>query len=222
MQVSERRQQLRDRLVEAAERIIAGQGLSGLKARDLAQEAGCAVGAIYTVFSDLDALVLEVNMRTLALFESYIVRATASGEEDDIGQARPAMDSAPDATERALLGLVRLARAYLTFAQDHPLRWRTLFQHRLPGGQSPPDWYLAEQSRLFRYIEAPLALLCPGLADDERLLRARSLFSSTHGLVSLGLDEKLMALPGPLLARELEVIVRALGRGLAQNPTPCP
>ncbi len=46
---------LREALVSAAERTVAAQGLSGLRARDLAREAGCAVGAIYTVFPDLDA-----------------------------------------------------------------------------------------------------------------------------------------------------------------------
>ena len=203
-EASDRRSSLRETLVEAAERIIAEHGLSGLKARDLAREAGCAVGAIYTAFPDLDGLVLAVNLRTLALFEAAIAR---SGEE-----APPVPPGVPGAVDE----LVRLALAYLAFAQAHALRWRALFRHRMAGGVVP-DWYRAEQGRLFSYIEAPLARLCPGLPEDARSLRARSLFSCTHGLVSLGLDEKLMALPHPVLASELEAVVRALGAGLAAD-----
>ena len=42
--------QLRDRLIDIAQEMIAAQGLDGLKARDLAAAAGCALGAIYTAF----------------------------------------------------------------------------------------------------------------------------------------------------------------------------
>ena len=205
MDVGERRAALREALVEAAERIIAAEGLSALKARDLAHQAGCAVGAIYTAFPDLDALVLVVNLRTLTLFESTIGRN---------GEDAPPL---PRDTAAVLDELVRLALAYLRFAQAHALRWQALFQHRNAGG-AVPDWYRAEQARLFRYIEAPLARLCPGLSDGERALRARSLFSCTHGLVSLGLEERLMALPPDVLAQELETMVRALGQGLATRP----
>lgn len=197
----ERRELLRQRLIGAAERTIAMHGLPALKARDLAQEAGCAIGAIYNVFPDLDALVLQVNLRTLALFEDAITGAEGTGG--------PADD------------LVRLALAYLHFVRSHMLRWRALFQHRMSGGPVP-DWYRAEQGRLFHYIEAPLAALCPGLSSAERATRARSLFSCTHGLVSLGLDEKLMALPPDTLAAEVETLVRALARGLASPPPPAP
>jgi AcrR family transcriptional regulator len=208
MDADARRSLLHEKLVEAAERTIAARGLPALKARDLAREAGCAVGAIYNVFPDLDGLILAVNMRTLALFEAAIA---GSGEG-----AAPSCGSEADA---AVNDLARLALAYLAFAQAHAPRWRALFQHRMASGQVP-EWYRAEQGRLFRYIEVPLARLCPDLAGEERTLRARSLFSSTHGIVSLGLDEKLMALPPAALARELEAVVRALGRGLASGPGP--
>ncbi len=78
---------------------------------------------------------------------------------------------------------MRLAVAYLRFAGEHPMRWRALFQHRRE--TPPPDWYLREQGRLFRTIEGPLQVLCPRLEQGERALLARSLFSATHGLVSL-------------------------------------
>lgn len=204
MPTAERRTELRAALVDAAERVIVERGLPSLRARDLAAEVGCALGAIYTVFPDLDALVLEVNVRTLGVFEAVIART--AGE---------APDERPDS---AVSELVRLGVAYLTFASEHPRRWRALFQHRLSGDRLPPAWFIEEQARLFRLIERPLGALCPSLDGAERELLARTLFSATHGVVGLGLDEKLAALPVVVVRAQLEIVIRAMSQGLALGP----
>lgn len=199
MDADGRRAALREALISAAERVVVADGLGALRARDLAREAGCAVGAIYSVFPDLDTLILQVNLRTLELFEAEIGHGGVQGGVQG---------------EDAVEELVRLAVAYLRFAEAHGARWRALFQHRSAAGEVP-DWYRGEQARLFSYIEAPLDRLCPGLSPGMRAVRARSLFSCTHGLVSLGLDERLVALPREVLAREVADVVKALGAGLA-------
>ena len=66
MNTADRRQSLRDGLIAAAEQAIAAEGLAGLRARDLARQVGCALGAIYNVFADLDDLIIAANARTLA------------------------------------------------------------------------------------------------------------------------------------------------------------
>jgi AcrR family transcriptional regulator len=48
--------------------------IQALRARDVAQNVGCALGAIYNVFADLDALVLAVKERTLDMLEAEIAR----------------------------------------------------------------------------------------------------------------------------------------------------
>lgn len=204
MRTTERREQLKEKLVEAAERTVAARGLAALRARDLAQEVGCALGAIYTVFPDLDALVLAVNSRTLALLD----RALAPGKE-------PAPSPA-GGEERATQDLVDLALRYLDFAAAHPLRWRALFEHRMPEGQAVPEFHLAEQMRLFTYVEEPLRALRPGLKAQDRGLLARSLFSAVHGVVGLGLEEKLAPMPKATLKRQLALLVRATARGLPE------
>lgn len=202
----DRKEKLRAALIEAAERVVAERGLSALRARDLAQSTGRALGALYTVFPDLDALVLEVNRRTLALFDAHV------GAE--IGEAR-AGEARADEADAAVGALVALAVAYLDFAAAHRLRWRALFQHRMADEGTPPDWYVGEQARLFRHVEAPLARLRPDLGEAERVLLARTLFSAVHGMVGLGLDEKLVTLSPPVLRAQVETAVTALGRGLA-------
>src|SRR5262245_57551006 len=77
---AQRRTQLRDALVAAAERTIEREGLRGLRARALAEEVGCAVGAIYNAVKDLDELVLLVNARTLTTLEAELAAADRTTE----------------------------------------------------------------------------------------------------------------------------------------------
>ncbi len=75
-----RRRKLRDALIGAAERTIATEGLRGMKARELAVKVGCAVGAIYNVFDDLDDLIFAVNALTLEQLEKTL---TVAGDKSD-------------------------------------------------------------------------------------------------------------------------------------------
>src|SRR5262245_58321852 len=161
----QRRARLRDALVVAAERAIARQGLGTLRARALAQEVGCAVGAIYNVVEDLDDLVLLVNARTLAALERELIAADRADEQP-----------APGANA-AIARLVRMAIAYLDFATANTARWRTLFEHRMPAGREVPAWYRDEQQRLFAYVEALLVELQAQESRVRRALLARSLVS---------------------------------------------
>jgi AcrR family transcriptional regulator len=196
---TERRQQLKNALISAAERTIENHGLGGLRARALAYRVGCAVGAIYNVVSDLDDLVFEVNSRTLAALERHLAAAETSGAAET-----------PTAVDR----LVRLGTAYLAFAAAHTLRWRALFEHRPPVGKPMPDRYLEEQRQLFRLVEQPLGELQPQLSSARRALVARSLFSAVHGMVMLGLEEKLQTLPLESLREQVALIVSTIGRGM--------
>jgi AcrR family transcriptional regulator len=198
----QRRARLRDALVAAAERAIAKQGLGTLRARALAQEVGCAVGAIYNVVEDLDDLVLLVNARTLAALERDLIAADRADEHPGRG------------TNAAIARLVRMAIAYLDFAAANTPRWRTLFEHRMPAGREVPAWYRDEQQRLFAYVEELLLELQADESRVRRALLARSLFSAVHGLVVLGLEEKLQTIPLPVLREQVRFVVTAIGRGM--------
>jgi AcrR family transcriptional regulator len=203
---AERRQELKDALIDAAECAISAGGLAALRARDLAAEVGCAVGAIYNVFPNLDALVFEVNARTLRAFEAFLAEA----------QSTPPRSG--EAAAAAVAELVHLALAYLEFAVARRPRWRALFEHRMAEASEMPAWYLGEQARLFALVEGPLGLLRPELDDHRLMLFARTLFSGVHGIVSLGLDAKLVAVPAAVLQEEVRKFVRVVGAGLLAAP----
>src|SRR4051812_5354467 len=198
---NQRRARLRDALVTAAEQAIAQQGLGALRARALAEEVGCAVGAIYNVVEDLDDLVLFVNARTLQALERDLSAADRDGDPAD----------GPNA---AVGRLVRMALAYLDFAATQTPRWRTLFEHRMTTGREVPAWYREQQQRLFAHVEELLLNLQADESRVRRALLARSLFSAVHGLVVVGLEEKLQTIPLPVLREQVRFVVTAIGRGM--------
>jgi AcrR family transcriptional regulator len=193
----ERREKLRETLILAAERAISAKGLAGLKTRELAREIGCANGAVYNLVEDVDDLILRVGSRTLARLDAALTAAESAG---------PAS---------AAETLVRIAIAYCDFAAANIELWRTLFEHRIGPGKTIPQWVVDEQMHLFRHIYRPLAELFPKRSAAELGVTARSLFSSVHGMVALGLEQKLIAVPIDALRNQIAIIVRAMINGLA-------
>jgi AcrR family transcriptional regulator len=196
---ADRYAELRTRLIDAAERTIAEKGLTALRARDLAREADCAVGTIYNVFEHLDELILCVGSRTLIMLDAAL------------GIVRSA--SPCHSPEEAIADLVRLALAYLEFAATRTVRWRALFEHRMSEARPLPEWFVEQQQGLFAEVERPLTVLLRELDSDARRVLARTLFSAVHGIIALGLEEKLVSLPLPDLRSQLTATVRAIATG---------
>ncbi len=192
--VAARRAALRETLIESAEKRIASGGLDAVKARDLAKDAGCAVGAIYNVFEDMHELILEVNARTFKR-----LGAAVAGE---LGKA------SDDPVER----LVVMGQAYHHFATKEYLSWRTLFDVARTTEMPTPDWYLAEIETLFAYIATPLGSLFPESSAEERVLLTRGLFSSVHGIVFLGLDKVNSGVPVEQIDQTISLVLRRLAK----------
>lgn len=190
--VEERRRALRDSLIDHAERRIHADGLANLRARDLARDAGCALGAIYNVFGDLNELVLTVNARTFEALGAAVAEPLAKAPQDPVEQ------------------LVVMAQAYHQFAAQNYHAWRALFDIDRPEGEAAPDWYLREMGRLFAYIDAPLRVLFPGMAEHDRALLTRALFSSVHGIVMLALNEASAGVPATEVDRMISLVLRNL------------
>jgi len=162
---------LRERLIDEAEAIIAAGGLGSLTARSLAARAGCAVGSIYNAFKDLDDLILAVHARTL----------------DRLGETLAAEHGRPLDPQAKLLAL---AERYIAFIERNPHPWLALFEHRLPEGRAVPAWYQAKLNALFAIVEEivdPLVAGDPGARRRE----ARILWASLQGICSLGVTDKL-------------------------------
>ncbi len=193
--MSTKREDLKERLLDAAEARIKAGGLRGLRARDVTADAGSALGGLYTAFQDLDMLILAVNSRTLERLGADL--AVAAG--------------AVEAPEEKLLAL---ARAYLNFALENLALWSAAFEHRMPDDWEVPDWHRAEHAALIEQILPPLAALDPALGPEALALRARTLFSAVHGVVKLSLEDRFVAVRPSALAGEVDALVHLLTAGL--------
>ena len=187
----QRREKLRLRLIDIAEATIAADGLSAIKARGLAKKAECSVGAIYNVFDDLQDIIIAVNGRTFHKLGQTVA------------QSLTGLETAPP-TER----LIAMSYAYMGYAAENPLSWRALFNLRMSIDMDVPEWYMKEMERLFGFIAGPVQECFPDLNPTDVALMTRALFSSVHGIVLLGLEHRISAVPGPHLKRMIALLLQ--------------
>lgn len=194
-QTKARHDDLRKRLIDLAEETIAANGYHALRARNLATEAGCSVGAIYNVFSDMRTLTLHVNGRTFLRLGKMV------------GSAVDGMDSTPPVDR-----LIALSHAYLKFADDNFWLWSALFDAELTADPDMPEWYLDALRELFRHISGPVREIFPDMSREETELMTRGLFSSVHGIVVLGLQQRVTGIPYDGIAKMVSLILSNIGK----------
>ncbi|WP_457674921.1 TetR/AcrR family transcriptional regulator [Thiolapillus sp.] len=166
------REEIREMALEAAERLIAEQGSKALSARKVATAIGYTVGTLYLVFENLDDLILQVNARTLDRLHARMLEELAPLD---------------DPMERVL----QLGHSYIGFANDHPHHWELVFEHRLPPGKQPPQWFRDKVRRMFALVERELKPLA-GNRDSQAISRgAAALWSGVHGICILAIGGQL-------------------------------
>jgi AcrR family transcriptional regulator len=169
-------------MLETARAIIASKGLRSLKVRDIAEAADCSIGSVYNEFVDFDGLILTVNRETVQALTARL-------------EAVPASDP--------IRRLHELAGAYLDFASEHANLLRALFEHRMEDDKPFPEDILLMVMQAFALMHQPLVRLLPDREEEEIALLARILFSAVHGIISLGLEERMVAVPPDKLRQQL-------------------
>ncbi len=198
--VAERRGALRQALVESAEGIVADGGLSALRAREVAASVGCAVGAIYTHFPDMNALGAAVNARTLHRLEEQVAHEFSSL-------------AAPDPKK----ALVTLGVTYHAFVEANPKLWSAIFELGYRQGDDTPAPEAPEHHRLLDLIVAPLRTLLPHEHEKRLRTHARTLFSAIHGVVVLSQQRRFIAVPREEVPAEIAFVVEAFCDGIRKQ-----
>ncbi|MFT3995806.1 MAG: WHG domain-containing protein [Asticcacaulis sp.] len=186
-----RREAQFEALMEAAEKRICEDGVGALKARELAGDIGVALGGLYNIVADMDDLMLRLAQRTMGRLDAALEAGATSAADNEPAQT-----------------LEAIALAYFDFARGNLQLWRALFEMRLKN-PALPEWNVQAQLGLFRHMNAPMIALMPQASDEARLLVARTLFSAVHGIVFVGLEERLIAVPPQALAQQIRWLVRA-------------
>jgi AcrR family transcriptional regulator len=166
---------LHDALLEAAERVLERDGLSGLTLRAVAREAGVSHAAPTHHFGDLTGLVSELAAIGYRQFNEAMIAAGASG--------------APPLEQ----GMAR-AHAYLGFARAHPGMYGLMFRtERLD--MTRPSLHEAANAAFAGLAGAVgasrhehIAEEAPSLDQAAAIVRAWSLL---HGFTTLLLDGRL-------------------------------
>jgi AcrR family transcriptional regulator len=184
-------------LLEIARDLIASKGLISLKVRDVAEAADCSIGSVYNEFGDFDGLILTVNRETV---QALTARLKAVPADDPIRQ------------------LHGFAATYLDFATEHANLLRSLFEHRMEQDRPFPEDILIMVMQAFALMHEPLVRLLPDKDSTEVALLARMMFSAVHGIISLGLEERMVAVPPEKLRQQVAQFVDTHLAGLGIIP----
>ena len=166
---------LHDALLEAAERVLERDGLSGLTLRAVAREAGVSHAAPTHHFGDLTGLVSELAAIGFRQFNAAMVAAGASGTS---------------LVEKALAR----AKAYVAYAQAHPGMYSLMFRTERLDYSRPSLHEAAEAS--FAGLAGSVGasrheeIHQEALSLDQAAAIARA-WSLVHGFTMLLLDGRL-------------------------------
>ena len=165
------RQEIRDKIVDAARELFVQQGFEAVSMRKVAEKIEYSATAIYFHFADKEALLSAVCDRDFRLLQERFLQIATT----------------VDPLER----LRKTGAAYAEFAMDHPSSYRLMFMTpkpaSLPGKSEIKKGDPSEDAYAFVRALAAEAIdkgcLSPELTDPE--LVAQTLWAGVHGLVSL-------------------------------------
>ncbi len=163
---------LRAALIQAADAIIAEEGIEAFSLRAAAQRAGVSPGAPAHHFGSAKGLLTEVALLAFERVGQYIEEA---GHSDDVV-----------ADARAL------SLAFVTFAVDHPGHFRLMFRNDLVNRNDPryPEVSIKPGMRLSLAIAAYHGKSTVDLNRFEDAADTFCALSTLHGLAHLVLAEK--------------------------------
>ena len=160
----------RERLFEAAERVLLRDGPSGLTSRAVTDEAGVAKGVLHRHFADFDAFLAElVHDRATRMEMSTAALVALAGTGTVAGNLAEALTSAFSPVAEAMLALI-------TFRDELRRRLRETWPVGLPLiaeiVRMVRAYLLAEQSLGRVVAEADVSVLAPMLIGSVHLLLA--------------------------------------------------
>jgi len=194
--LSPSRQDLHRRLLETAERITLAEGHHALTARRLATEIGCAVGSLYNVIEGLDALILQMNGRTMQRLHDILDERFAQGD-------------IPDPLE--------ISRIYVQETHARRELWVALVEHQPPAAQGYPAWYHAQVAGLLAFLQRSLAARLDHLPKTILAQATRTFYAAIHGICTLSLSGKLEVLGAQSEMDMIEALVTPYLRGLESD-----
>jgi AcrR family transcriptional regulator len=177
---------LKEALIEAAQRFIAERGLGGFTLADAAKLVGVTPAALYRHFRGREALVAEVAFRGFSQLAERLGRALQS-------QGTP------------LERFTRMGEAYLAFAEQEPGFYAAMFSPRPGDGEAcgppwakgkPPEGEKASGSAFDFLVQALSETFPEGFRDVDKRFIAIEVWALSHGIATLDAAGQLPRGPG--------------------------
>ncbi len=175
---------LRESLLDEADRILSASGIEKLTLREVAKSAGVSHAAPYHHFASLDELLAAVAQRAF-------VQLTAAMEH-----------AADDPQPREQL--LAICEAYVVFARAHPAQFRLMFGPLLARKGLYPGLRQAADRSFGVLLDAATAF-----DPADGALLALTGWSLAHGLANLAIDRAFDGLPFAL--PDARVLARQMG-----------
>lgn len=188
-------EELRQRILEAAQTIIEREGLVGLSAREIARLIDYSPGTLYNIFENLDDVLLTLQTNMVGSLVDVL---------KDV-----ALVQSPAANIDAL------ARAYLDFALDNKRMWNLLFTHYLPQGMAAPQALHDNVNMVSSLVADVVAPLMAGSSKTEIDIAAKALWASVHGITAIAVTDKGPTLNSATAHVFLKQLISTYTRGLA-------
>lgn len=201
-ELTTKQEELREKLIQATLAKLEISGLQSIRARDLANEVGCAVGTIYNLVGDLDDLILLACERSLTEFEEFAVARFEQGQADNLSHLQ-------------LLEL--MGATYVEFATAHKKRWQANFEVSFDENSGFYRAYVGGQTRLLNLIVVVLKDVSPDTNDRELASIARALWASVHGISMLALSNPSKPLPCEKILQQCKRVIEPVYESLSQK-----
>ena len=159
---------LREALLSAAIAVISESDVEAVSLRELARRVGVSYAAPYHHFKDKNALLAAVAQQGFGLLHERLLVARA-----DAGSPREQF--------------VRLGRAYVGFAIDHPSHYRVMFGPDRDRA-SYPELHAAGFGCFGELLSAAGELLGESATEDRVRTVALTAWSAVHGFATLWND----------------------------------
>lgn len=195
---------LREALVAGAVDLIAAFGPRGFSMSQACRAAAVSPAALYRHFAGKEALLAEVARRGFVALAAALAAAAA-------GRAGAAGDGPADR-------LVRLGRAYVRFAVDHPALFRAMFGAGVDKPAFPDLAAAAAAAESALAGEVGRAKAAGAIAGDPGTAAA-ALWAAAHGVAMLRVEA--VDLPRPAGDRDAAAVFRVVVAGLG-HPDPRP
>ncbi|CAH0355027.1 TetR/AcrR family transcriptional regulator [Aquabacterium sp. CECT 9606] len=192
---------LREACVIAAQEVIAEKGVENLSLRDVARKLGVSHQAPYKHYPSRDHLLAEVMGRCLQRFAAHL---DARGQFED-----PKED------------LAALGRQYLSYARDHVLEYRLMFDTPWPQSAEHPD-LIRDAVHAYDILRNALRRLHGESAamQDRVDLDALYIWSTVHGMAGVmnGNCIHRLNLKPQVLEQAVEHMIKMVELGLLAKP----